>query len=339
MIPELKRSLTGKDYVAILKASRKRQLLLTATNVQRIAVTFDAAAESIAQRIAALPGSRVGTPWHRAQLQLLADIRTVLEGLRKDYRTLLDVGMLELAQNAADREAAVAEFVSAAPDGRLAPTLAESFGLTNGQSIPVEFGRLSLSAVERVTTRYYKDGLVLSDRLWKLDARVQRAVADTVTQGLIEGTSARDLATRLRRTLAEATQDGLPPPRHQAMRIARTEVRNAWIESAVAASEQSPGVLKDYISGLRWNLSMSHSDKDADVCDLYATRDNGAGPGIYIPQDFPVGHPACMCFSTSVLKAFPDSGVGGAAPRPDDVPDSQRRVFNEQFPEGAMVAV
>ena len=303
---------------------------MTATAVRRLEITFDAAAESIRQKVEALPAERLGTPWHRAQIQLLVDIRTVTEALGKDYVTLLEAGMVELAQNAADREAAAAGVVNAPKDAALAPEFDHAFRLTNGQEIGVRFGRMAFGAVERVATRYYSDGLQLSDRIHRLTERSRVLLEDTITRGIIEGTSARDLAKQIRVVLAEASGDGLPPPRHVAMRIARTEIRHSHSEAFVQSTQSSPGVLKDFISGLRWNLSMSH--KDPDQCDWYASRDTGAGPGIYFPHEFPMSHPNCLCFGTSVLKAFPESGAGGKVPRPDEAPPSARRAFEQEFP-------
>lgn len=315
----------SKEYRQILRDSRKSQLRLSATNVERMRVTFDAATESIRQRIADLPDHRVGTPWHRAQLQLLADVRTVLDGFRRDYTSLLDVGMIELAQNAADREAAVAILVAAPVDPTLLPVVEQTVLLTNGQNIPVKFGRLALGAVERVTTRYYRDGLKLSDRIHNLDGQARKVVEDVLIQGITEQISAVDMAKRL--------QETMQVPRHIAMRISRSELRAAHVEAHLMSCQSSPGLLKEYISGVRYNMSLSHPESD--ICDLYASRDAGLGPGVYLPAEFPISHPNCMCYSSSQLVAFPESGIGGAKPNPDSVPDNQRRRFAEEFPSAS----
>lgn len=309
------------DYRQILIDSRKRQLRLTATAVKRLEVTFDAAIQSITQKIESLPAERVGTPWHRAQLQLIADIRSVMDGLRKDYTTLLEAGMVELAQNAADRESAVAALVNAPPDPQLAITYDEAFNLTNGQSINVSFGNLAIRAVDRVATRYYRDGLKLSERIHRFDTYGRKIIEDTLMQGIVEGISARDMAKRLQTAMGEASLDGKPPTRYQAMRIARTEINNAHREAHVMSTEAAPGVLKEYIRGVRWNLSLSH--QDADICDIWATHDSGMGPGVYLPADVPADHPHGLCFTTTVLKEIPESGIGGKAPDTANVPPSQ----------------
>lgn len=327
-MPEFKRESTAKDYRQILIDSRKRQLRLTATAVRRLEITFNAAIESIAQKIESLPAERVGTPWHRAALQLTADIRTVMDGLKADGSKLLDVGMVELAQNAADREAATANLVGADKDPSLFPDLDQTFVLSNSQEIAVSFGRLALRAVERVATRYYRDGLKLSDRLYRIDVRARKVIEDTITQGIVEGTSARDLAKRLREVMKDASVSGQPTPMHQLMRITRTEINNAHREASILSTQTSPGELKPYISGVRWNLSLSHPESD--ICDVWAAHDSGMGPGIYLPDSVPVDHPHGLCFLTTVLKEFPDSGIGGKKPDVGNVPESMLRYYSEQ---------
>lgn len=333
-MPELKKATPEKTYREILLESRKRQLRLTATNVERLRITFDAAVESIRQKIESLPAAQTGTPWHRAMLQLQFETTTVMDALKRDTRTLLDVGMVELAQNAADREVEVAKLVEAPIDPTLLPSFDEQFPLTNGQRIPVQFGRLALGAVERVTTRYYRDGLKLSDRLHKLDLQGRKVIENVITQGIVEQISARDMAKRLQAAMGELAQDGKPPPRHVTMRIARTEINNAHREAHVMSTQAAPGQLKDYISGVRWALSLSHPS--ADICDSWAAYDSGLGPGVYLPADVPVDHPHGLCMTLSVLVNFPESGVGGKKPDLVNVPPSQIAYYARQGDKAAL---
>ena len=319
--------MTSEEYRQLILNSRKEQLTLTLENVTRLEKTFDTAIETLIAKIAALPVERQGTEWHRALFRLLSDTRAITEGLKKDYETLLNLGMVELAQNAASREAATAKLVNATTDASLFPDLERTLSLSSGLSINVTFGRLALQAVERAANRYYSDGLKLSDRLYKLSSSTKTLIEDTITQGLIHGTSAPELAKQLRTTLMEA---GSKNPKSDALRIARTEIATSWREAHVLSTQTSPGVLKDYIEGLRWCLSAAH--KQLDQCDLYATYDAGQGEGVYTPGDVPSSHPNCFCFLTTVLTNFPQSGISEMKPQPEGVPENQRRIFNEQYP-------
>lgn len=53
------------------------------------------------------------------------------------------------------------------------------------------------------------------------------------------------------------------------------------------------------IHALRWVLSLSH--RHVDICDAYATTDNGLGPGIWLVGYAPFpAHPNCMCELESI---------------------------------------
>lgn len=56
------------------------------------------------------------------------------------------------------------------------------------------------------------------------------------------------------------------------------------------------------VKGIKWNLSKSHTEKDKDICDQYATQDlYGLGPGVYPVSKVPIGHKGCRCYLTDVL--------------------------------------
>lgn len=331
-VPSIESKAAGKatEYQQLVIESRKRQLQLTLENVQRLEKTFDATVEAITARIAALPAEREGFAWTRAQIRLASDIRLTMDALKRDFDTLLEVASTELAQNAADRERQTAAIVNAGNDARLVADLSKTLTLSDGLQVTVQFGRLALTAVERAANRYYSDGLKLSDRLYRINTEMRQTIENTIVRGLAQQLSAAELAKQMRADLAAA---GSSNPRYHAMRIARTEINTAHREAHILSVQNADGTLKDYTDGVRWNLSLSHPAPD--ICDLYAGYDSGGGPGVYMPDDVPSDHPSGLCFTTTVLKAFPDSGVGGMKPSIADVSAGQRRQFEEQFPAAA----
>lgn len=320
---------TAADYRRLLVQARRRQLEAARENIQRLAQTYEDAAKSIAAKIAALPDKESVSlaEWSRAQFQLLRDTDEALGALKKDYAGLLDLSLLDSAQVTADRERQVAALVAAREDPNLFPDLNRSVRLSSGVDVTVQFGRLAESAVEAITARVYKDGLRLSDRLYRLDAATRKAVEDTLIQGVTEGVSARELAARMQSSLIEA---GAANPRYQAMRIARTEVNNAHREATVRSTiDPGTGTLKPYISGLKWNLSMSHPVPD--ICDAWASGgSDGLPPGVYLPADVPVDHPHGLCYITAELVDFPGIGGPGKAPDMASVPQSQLQYYAGQ---------
>ncbi|MCW3059005.1 MAG: hypothetical protein JWQ02_826 [Capsulimonas sp.] len=309
--------MTAAEYRALVVKFRKSQLQLTAEGVNRLEEIFDAAVDSILEKIQAHGDESLSQVTLSA---LLESIQAELVNLRSDTVTALDAGMLSLAQNAADREAETAALLGEAADPRLAAASITHAELSSGKAMTVRFGRLARSAVERVAHKVFSDGLKLSDRLYNLDTEAKKVIGDTLIQGVAEQISARDLAKRLQGTLSAAGADN---PRYKAMRIARTEINNAHREAHIQSTKDAEGNLKEYITGVGWRLSYSH--KLADVCDIWASDDSGLGPGNYLPDDIPSEHPHGLCFTVTLLAALPDAKFPGKAPTPADVPESEGR--------------
>lgn len=317
----LKREPTAADYRELLVKARMRQLRGTRENLQRLEKTFDAAARSLIRRIGEMPADSFIERAQRGQLiQLYHDTRAILDALRNDYGTLLQASMLDSAQDAAQRELETAALVGADIDPDLEATLTRTLSLSAGGGISVQFGRVSLRAVEAAANRYYRDGLRLSDRLYNLDSVTRKAVEDTILQGITEQVSAPELADRL--------QAQMQTPRHNAMRIARTEIRQAYTEGTVRSVLDAFGRVKPYIQGLRFALSLSHPAHD--ICDVYAAHDGGLGVGTYLPADFPVSHPHCLCACLPVLKAYPEVSIPKKTPNPGAIPESELRRYAAQ---------
>jgi hypothetical protein len=81
------------------------------------------------------------------------------------------------------------------------------------------------------------------------------------------------------------------------MRLARTEINNAYWESARRASIESP-----VVKGIRWELSGRHPEYD--VCNILAESDLfELGIGVYPAEYLPAKpHPNCLCYQVDVLR-------------------------------------
>ena len=316
-------------YRQILVNARHSQLKLTQANLRRLMRTFDDAAESIAQQLIDIPGVYLGPEGALSQAAMretLRNIDTLLASLARDYANLLDAGMLQVAQAAADREQEIGRFTGAPNDPGLQAEIDRTVMTADGLEVTVRFGRVSGTAVERLASRYYRDGLRLSDRLYNLDAITRRVIEDTLIQGVTEGASARKVAGRLVDNLTAA---GSANPGFHAMRIARTELNNAHREAHLLSVLTPEGAMKEWVQGVRWNLSLGH--KDPDICDIYASHEAGLGAGVYLPRDVPTDHPHGLCHLTTVLKAYPDVYGPGKQPQPFDVPESQIAYYADRL--------
>ncbi len=180
------------------------------------------------------------------------------------------------------------------------------------QMIPRAFAMLNMDAVRAVLSRTYDDNKTFSNRIWDLRNHSKTVISETVSSGVLRGESARNMVKRLQKYLLgyEELMTGVPEEdviarkrlmrgrgdlRYNAMRLARTEINNAFREANVLSASKAP-----WVEGVKWNLSASHPK--ADICDVWASQDlYGMGAGIYPPQSTPRDHPNGLCFQTDKL--------------------------------------
>lgn len=311
--------MTRAEYRKLVVEHRKRQLRITQENIERLERVFDRAAQSLAHKLESAPEESLSRDYLTA---LLSDIDAILAALRSDFAGLLTVAMTDAAQAAASREAATAHLAGVLEDPRLRANTAQALTLSDGKTVSVQFGIVARTAVERCASRVWSDGFKLSDRLYKLDQATRQVIGDTIVQGVAEQISAREMARRLEGSLSEAGADN---PRYKAMRIARTEINTAHREAHIQSTlDPNSGKLKDYIRGIGWRLSLSHSTPD--LCDIYASYDgDGLGPGNYLPGNVPSSHPHCLCMTITLLKDVESVGLPVKKPNTSDVPESEAR--------------
>ncbi len=317
---------TASDFERIVRKHRRRQLTWTKTSVRRIDKILQHASADVLAKLREHAGG--GTLQEKYLSALLTDISRVLDNLKGDYGDLMGLHLLGSAQIAADREARIAgglfstDDLEAATAG-LHPSFTRAADIGGAGRVSVTYGLVAEDAVNAVYQRVYRDGLTLSDRLWRLDAGIRRAVEDRVVSAVAQGTSAQNLAKDLRQYL---TSTGQGNARYNAMRLARTEINTAHREGGIRAVTKPDGTLRDHVQAIGWRLSMSHPEPD--ICDVWASQDiDGLGPGNYLPQNVPVDHPHGLCFIVSVLKAHPEMQHVTKEPEPDKVPDSEMRRY------------
>jgi hypothetical protein len=120
-----------------------------------------------------------------------------------------------------------------------------------------------------------------------LRGRVDKEIA----KSLLRGQSAAELALTVRRFINPDTPGGAS---YAAMRLARTEINNAFHFTQIRYTREMP-----WVEGYKWNLSGSHGR--VDVCNDMAEHSEGHGRGVYGKGDVPgKPHPMCLCFITTV---------------------------------------
>lgn len=242
--------------------------------LQRI---LERTARDIRARINSL-GTGIGAQVRKSQLNLvLAEIRKVQQTMWADSITGAVQRGRQAAANAAEDAVETLNRVlySALPE-EVAAALSDGLGLTARAGIESDMARVPRQ---------------LSTRVFRNSALANGFVENAIRSGIISGLSARELAATVYKYISPTVPGGQS---YAAMRLARTEINNAFHEQQIAAADR-PGVL-----GVKWNLSGSHPRPD--ICNEYASRDSfGQGKGVF-PKDGVPGkpHPQCFCYLSYV---------------------------------------
>jgi hypothetical protein len=224
----------------------------------------------INKQLKALPADKAVT---RAQLErtrqlLLAEQAKVFERLGD----LVNARRLRSASRAAKLSAqSSAALLDAAGATSTADDLYQSLLATSQAGIQAAMARMGLSALP-LSQRIY------NVRTW-MDGRLNRLINATLATGL----NAKKFAKEARDWFNPNTPGGV---RYAALRLARTEINNAFHAITVQKAIDTP-----WVPNMSWHLSKSHPKKDE--CNVIAEF-NG---GVYASEKVPVRpHPQCMCY-------------------------------------------
>lgn len=136
------------------------------------------------------------------------------------------------------------------------------------------------------------NGIPLSEQVYKTKALSDGWVDREIKRSLALQESAKQLAARVSGMIRPDTPGGVS---YAAMRLARSEINNAFHQTQIATRSEEP-----WTQGMRWNLSSSHPKPDE--CNEYAegqhTKDLPVG--VFLPREVPSKpHPNCLCFLTT----------------------------------------
>lgn len=273
-------------------AARKALETLDDVGREELARIYGAAAEALRDTI-----ERSGDSAGKVTIEALRSVLTQVEGILENVAVTRDAVVMSGITQAAQAGAAGAGIESAAAM------------------------RVPEAAVDFVRHFVAQDGLMLSDRLWRIDRgareEITRAVESSVVQGHGSGQAAREFLARgqavpaeiaARLGAAESTALGSTAARlmtagersalYQAQRVFRTEINRAHGEAFMAGAEQHP----DFV-GFRFLLSPGHPKPD--ICDLLASQNlYGLGPGVYPSREkcpWPA-HPNTLSYVEDVHK-------------------------------------
>jgi hypothetical protein len=274
---------------------------------QALIAEHEAAAERTRAAIAAAAGG--------GQRVELARLRALLATVEATIDTL-----------ARERDALLLRGVRAAAELGARPLTAPGLAVASGASAAapaVLDGAQALQVVDEAVTfvRTWRDagGLVLSDRLWRIDRGARELLGRAIEQAVVQGWSADraaeelvqrgvliDEPTRRAQKAAEVGQvqragDLLASDRQDplaaSLRVMRTELSRAHGEAYMASAQRSPG-----FAGFRYLLSPQHPKPD--ICDLLSVQNlHGLGAGVYPDRastPWPA-HPNTLSFVAAVF--------------------------------------
>jgi len=297
------------EYAEYLARARERFARQEAATVDQLRRAYLHARESVLRDLRDLPpdARRSLQARHWADLAMRLDQRA--SELSAGILDALHVGIRVTSRAAADAGAAVTASVI----------------VDRAASVRAMFADINERAAMAFIARTGRDGLQLSDRVWRVGRNYRRAILNLTQDAVVRGEDAKTLARRLERYLqpgarhemSDAVRRRLKVPAdisYEAYRLAATELNNSFHESTIMVGRATPGY-----QGIYWRLSPAH--KIPDVCDDLAAH-NGTGfwPAGSEPSK---PHPLCRCHivprweATGSLKARLRRWLGDPGAEPD----------------------
>ncbi|MGE0358664.1 MAG: hypothetical protein AB7P08_17310 [Burkholderiales bacterium] len=263
-------------HAAIRRATHRAHRAIDALDARALAEltrAYEAAARDIAERMRYAAGAD-----DRLAIAELRNVRDQVNGI---------VGRLNDARNALfDDALREASRIGVSPFDPLS-------GVTLRVTSPVLM-QVSEEAVRFLRTFVARDGLQLSDRIWRIESGMRDAVVGAIERAVILGQSAeeaardflargeapgRDLLVKARQAapdaIAHEVDRELAGAAADARRLFRTEINRAQGEAYMKAGADHPG-----FAGWRFLLSPAHPAPD--ICDLLSEQNlYGLGKGVY----------------------------------------------------------
>jgi len=114
-------------------------------------------------------------------------------------------------------------------------------------------------------------------------------------------------------------------------RIARTEMATATHRAVISDTVDNPSVI-----GYQWRLSSGH--KIADICDFYASIDQGLGKGVWRKESVPnsKAHPHCMCLLIPRVTKIREKGSENYPQFVQSLTDKQRAALLPKWANEAL---
>lgn len=235
-----------------------------------------------------------------------------LGAVRLEQITQLTIEIKALLRDLAQQQASMLEgyIVMATQNG----------GTTFSTSVAAASVSTSIDdALLAVRTMTHKDGLQLSERLWRIDNHAREVVTQRVERAVIMGQSASEAAQEfqrrsqpvpndiaanqslgsvdnVKRIMADSLMRDEGAPYYQIKRVMRTEINRAH-----GMAFRNAAFEDEFVVGTKFELSPRHPK--ADICDMHANANlYGLGNGVYPKGKSPwPAHPNTLSYEQVVF--------------------------------------
>lgn len=270
------------EFKAYIESHRQKFLKLTAKQDKELARLFIETAGEIKAR-AELIIDKKSLTYAKAKIQINSLLREAAR-LSDNFEGVLDRALIE----AADLGMEV---------NKISMSQYQRSLKANGVNIDITriLSKVNYDAVSYTYSKIYTDGLMLSNRIWLLNARTKNEIERIIMQNVISGGSASDkltlsaLENLLNPAYTPAKLTSLHGRRvgYEASRLLRTEMSVAFNEANRISSEKNPGS-----TGLTWLIAIG-------ACEDCAPLD-----GLPVEKTgYPPLHPNCRCTTLNEVQS------------------------------------
>lgn len=187
----------------------------------------------------------------------------------------------------------------------------------------IEYVQWNKSIMDYLIYYQAQDGLTISERLWGHSKQIRDKIYDTLKKNILAGESAWDtmmelqkikspkieIPSYLKKELEKMSYEKVEEvinlytvkkTNYLTKRLVEAEIERAYRTTTLKLSED-----KEWIIGMKWNLSRKHKYGEYHCnCERNATQNAfGLGKGVYPIKYYPPApdHPWCDCFETEVF--------------------------------------
>ncbi|MEG2857202.1 MAG: hypothetical protein RR994_01115, partial [Clostridia bacterium] len=295
----------GGEYTDAAKEGRQEALNKIRQTDKKIAAIYK---KSLVEMSKKAKSAKDGSLTQRWALDMQASLKESIARLSSDMESTIT-----------DAAEAAARIPGDVAGDWMSSVYTNAGGNLSGQTFRSMFTATSDDALRMVLSgRAYLDNKSLSKRIWAQTGRLQGGIDDVIQQGIAQKKSAVQIAKELekyinpdaRETLKErqSRQEGslgemlghAPLPfggntEYNCLRLARTSVNHAYFLSMKNSAKLNP-----FCEAIHWELSGQHFARQVapfgvDICDEYATHDEGLGVGNWPVDATPLPHAQCLC--------------------------------------------